>query len=86
LGNTNLVPHGQVAAAPHDQQQKPVNNDSHGRPRPEDIWEISCNDTVLSPDVTLAVVRQHVWRQSGEVVLHYRRKRPAAQARASGKD
>jgi WD repeat-containing protein 48 len=28
--------------------------------------------------MTLAVVRQYVWRQSGEVVLHYRRRRSAA--------
>ena len=30
---------------------------------------------MLLPNVTLAVVRQYIWRQSGEVVLHYRRKR-----------
>jgi WD repeat-containing protein 48 len=41
----------------------------------DDLWEISCNATVLPPNVTLAVVWQYVWRQSGEVVLDYRRKR-----------
>ena len=37
------------------------------------MWEIVCNETVLPHNMTLAVVRQHVWRQAGEVVLHYRR-------------
>jgi hypothetical protein len=50
------------------------------RPRPEDMWEFLCNETVLPPNVTLAVVRQYIWRQSGELILHYRRtgKRVAA--------
>ncbi|KAH9172516.1 hypothetical protein EDB89DRAFT_2229318 [Lactarius sanguifluus] len=48
------------------------------RPPPEDLWEIVCNDTVLPINMTLAAVRQYVWRQSGEVVLYYRRRRPSA--------
>jgi Domain of unknown function (DUF3337) len=50
------------------------------RSRPEDLWEFLCNETVLSPDMTLAAVRQYIWRQSSELVLHYRRtgKRAAA--------
>jgi len=43
--------------------------------RAEDLYEILCNDQVLSLDMTLASVRQYVWRQSGELVMHYRRKR-----------
>jgi len=74
------------AAAASLQEQRPTR--SHPPPRPEDVWEIMCNETVLSPNVTLAVVRQYVWRQSGEVVLHYRRKRTlvAATTTISGKD
>jgi len=64
------------------QEQKPTR--PHPPPRPEDVWEIVCNDTVLPPNVTLAVVRQYIWRQSGEVVLHYRCKwTPAAAAAAA---
>ena len=45
------------------------------RPRPEEQYEILCNDVVLPLDMTLAAVRQYVWRrQSAEVVMHYRRK------------
>ncbi|VDB96831.1 unnamed protein product, partial [Peniophora sp. CBMAI 1063] len=44
---------------------------------PEEMWEILCVDKVLPLDMTLAAVRQFVWRQSGELVMHYRRKRPA---------
>jgi len=43
--------------------------------RAEDLYEILCNDQVISPDMTLAAVRQYVWRQSGELVMHYRKKR-----------
>ncbi|KAL4250924.1 WD repeat WDR48 family protein [Abortiporus biennis] len=49
-----------------------------GRPRAEDLFEILCNDLVLPLDMTLAVVRQYVWRQSNELVMHYRRKAPAS--------
>ncbi|CDO72560.1 hypothetical protein BN946_scf184983.g43 [Trametes cinnabarina] len=44
------------------------------RPRAEDQYEILCNDMVLPLDMTLAAVRQFVWRQSAELVMHYRRK------------
>ena len=47
------------------------------RPPPEELWDIICNDTVLPINMTLAAVRQYVWRQSSEVVLYFRRKRPA---------
>ncbi|KAI0067430.1 WD40 repeat-like protein [Artomyces pyxidatus] len=46
-----------------------------GRPRPEDAWEILCNDIVLPLDMTLAGVRQYVWRQAGELTMYYRRRR-----------
>ena len=45
------------------------------RPRPDETWEILCNDVVLPLDMTLAAVRQFVWRQAAELTMHYRRKR-----------
>ncbi len=45
-------------------------------PPPEDLWDILCNDTVLPNNMTLAAVRQYVWRQASEVVLYYRLRRP----------
>ena len=45
------------------------------RPRPEETWEILCNDVLLPLDMTLAAVRQFVWKQPGELVMHYRRRR-----------
>ncbi len=48
---------------------------AEARARPEDQYEILCNDVVLPLDMTLAAVRQFVWRQSAELVMHYRRKR-----------
>ncbi|KAL5500915.1 hypothetical protein ACEPAH_9302 [Sanghuangporus vaninii] len=47
---------------------------SQNLPRAEEVYEILCNDQVLSNDMTLAAVRQFVWRQSSELVMHYRRK------------
>lgn len=47
-----------------------------GKGKPEDQYEVLCNDTLLPLDMTLAAVRQFVWRQSGELVMHYRRKIP----------
>ncbi|CCL98378.1 uncharacterized protein FIBRA_00373 [Fibroporia radiculosa] len=44
------------------------------RPRAEDLYEIVCNDVVLPLDMTLAAVRQFVWRQSAELSMYYRRK------------
>ncbi|KAF8901320.1 hypothetical protein CPB84DRAFT_1747077 [Gymnopilus junonius] len=47
----------------------------HPRPRAEDEYEILCNDVVLPLGMSLAAVRQYVWRQGAELVMHYRRKR-----------
>ena len=44
------------------------------RPRAEEQYEILCNDMVLPLDMTLAAVRQYIWRQSAELVMHYRLK------------
>lgn len=56
--------------------RSPSRND--GRPRPEETFEILCNDVVLPLDMTLAAVRQFVWRSSGELVMHYRRRTATA--------
>jgi len=47
---------------------------SHSSAKSEDLYQILCNDTVLSPDMTLAAIRQFVWRQSTELTMYYRRK------------
>ncbi|KAF8178063.1 hypothetical protein BJ912DRAFT_670273 [Pholiota molesta] len=47
------------------------------RPRAEDEYEILCNETLLPLGMSLAAVRQYIWKQSIELVLHYRRKRIA---------
>jgi hypothetical protein len=76
------APQAAAVAVLHEQQKKFPFNQPHSRP--DELWEIVCNETVLPHNMTLAVVRQHVWRQSGEVVLHYRRKRPAISTHAKG--
>jgi WD repeat-containing protein 48 len=37
-------------------------------------YEILCNEQVLNTGMTLAAVRQYVWRNAGELVMHYRAK------------
>ncbi|KIY69684.1 WD40 repeat-like protein [Cylindrobasidium torrendii FP15055 ss-10] len=48
----------------------------HGPPglRHEQQYEILCNDIVLPPDMSLAAVRQYVWKNTNELVMHYRGK------------
>ncbi|TFK19214.1 WD40 repeat-like protein [Coprinopsis marcescibilis] len=46
------------------------------RLRADDLYEVLCNEAVLPLDMTLAAVRQYVWRNSSELVMHYRRRHP----------
>ncbi|EUC54390.1 WD repeat protein C31A2,14, putative, partial [Rhizoctonia solani AG-3 Rhs1AP] len=43
-------------------------------PMPEEArdYEVLCNEQVLHGGMTLAAVRQFVWRNAGELVMHYR--------------
>ena len=52
----------------------PAKSREETRPRAEDVYEILCNDMVLPLNMTLAAVRQFVWRSSGELTMQYRRK------------
>jgi WD repeat-containing protein 48 len=49
--------------------------ESQDLPRAEDVYEILCNDVVLPLGMNLAAVRQYVWKQSAELIMHYRRRR-----------
>lgn len=40
----------------------------------EEEYEILCNETLLPLSMTLAAVRQYVWKQSSELIMHYRRR------------
>jgi hypothetical protein len=66
---TNTPP--QSLQPPLESQQE---NGSGGRGGGEE-YEILCNEVVLPLTMTLAAVRQFVWKQSSELVMHYRRKR-----------
>ncbi|KAG9001017.1 hypothetical protein FRB90_011691, partial [Tulasnella sp. 427] len=45
--------------------------------KPEELYELLCNDTVLPLTMTIGAVRHYVWRQSGELLMYYRRKNPS---------
>ncbi|KAJ7898425.1 hypothetical protein B0H13DRAFT_2234296 [Mycena leptocephala] len=53
------------------------------RPRAEDLYEILCNDVVLPLDMSIAAVRQYVWRQTTELTMCYRRNRDMSAYRGS---
>ncbi|KAF7308784.1 WD-REPEATS-REGION domain-containing protein [Mycena kentingensis (nom. inval.)] len=44
------------------------------RARAEEMYEILCNEIVLPLDMSIAAVRQYVWRQSAELMMHYRKR------------
>ena len=48
-------------------------------PKAEDLYQIMCNDVVLPLDMTLAAVKQFIWRQSTEVIMYYRRRVPSGE-------
>ncbi|CAO3591395.1 unnamed protein product [Absidia cylindrospora] len=53
--------------------------DQTQRPPPDvNDLEILCNDTILTPTMTLASVKQHIMKSSGDVILSYRYKTEAA--------
>ncbi|KDQ58057.1 hypothetical protein JAAARDRAFT_129692 [Jaapia argillacea MUCL 33604] len=67
---------GNVGHTPRSSFESSKGRDSTSRARAEDQFEILCNDYVLPLDMTLAAVRQYVWRQTAELVMHYRRRTP----------
>jgi Domain of unknown function (DUF3337) len=44
--------------------------------RPEELYELLCNGVLLPNEMTLAAVRQHKWKGTGELVMEYRRRDP----------
>ncbi|KAF9269053.1 WD40 repeat-like protein [Marasmius fiardii PR-910] len=59
------------------------NTPNQGKAAAEDLYEILCNEVVLPLNMTLAAVRQYVWRQAGELTMHYRLKKRVADAAVS---
>ncbi|KAH8731030.1 hypothetical protein GQ44DRAFT_643146 [Phaeosphaeriaceae sp. PMI808] len=46
--------------------------EAEGRLKPEEYLELWCNGQLISPTMTLASLRAHVWRGGGDVLLHYK--------------
>jgi len=44
--------------------------------RAEQLYELLCNGVLIPNDMTLAAVKQFMWRQGGELVMEYRRRQP----------
>lgn len=40
--------------------------------RPEEYLELWCQGHLVSPNITLATLRVHIWRTGGDVMLYYR--------------
>lgn len=54
--------------------------DAKSHPRAEDEYEILCNEVTLPLGMSLAAVRQYVWKQPAELTMHYRRISPRTNA------
>ncbi|KAL8907357.1 MAG: hypothetical protein Q9207_001475 [Kuettlingeria erythrocarpa] len=55
--------------------------------KPEEYLELYCQDKLVSPNTTLATLRGFIWKNGGDVVLHYKSngKRPELDGRLTGK-
>ncbi|QMW45173.1 hypothetical protein G4B11_008593 [Aspergillus flavus] len=40
--------------------------------KPEEYLELYCHKVLIPPNMTLATIRTHIWRSSGDMVLHYK--------------
>ncbi|KAL1967903.1 hypothetical protein VTN77DRAFT_2320 [Rasamsonia byssochlamydoides] len=40
--------------------------------KPEEYLELYCQNTLIPPNMTLATIRTHIWRSSGDMVLFYK--------------
>ncbi|KAG7093948.1 hypothetical protein E1B28_007581 [Marasmius oreades] len=62
----------------HNSPRTSIDSNAHtstkSRAAAENMYEILCNEVVLPLDMTLAAVRQYVWKQAGELTMHYRLK------------
>jgi WD repeat-containing protein 48 len=51
---------------------EPAPEKDEERPRPEEYLELYCQNQLISPMMTLASIRAHVWRGGSDVVLYYK--------------
>ncbi|KAI9045205.1 WD repeat protein [Aspergillus affinis] len=51
-------------ANPDDPEDNPL--------KPEEYLELYCQKTLLPPNMTLATMRAHIWRSSGDMILYYK--------------
>jgi WD repeat-containing protein 48 len=70
-GSSATTPRSSVDALGRSSPTSPLKTRG---PRAEDVYEILCNDMVLPLDMTLAAVRQYIWRQASELTMYYRRR------------
>ncbi|KAE8358028.1 hypothetical protein BDV27DRAFT_138317 [Aspergillus caelatus] len=40
--------------------------------KPEEYLELYCHKVLIPPNMTLATIRTHIWRSSGDMMLHYK--------------
>ncbi|KKK24549.1 hypothetical protein ARAM_006393 [Aspergillus rambellii] len=53
------------------EDQTPDESDENAM-NPEDYLELYCQKTLIPPNMTLATIRAHLWRSSGDMVLYYK--------------
>lgn len=71
--------HMQLGTVYWDQQKQQEAADAQ-RQRQGDVLELTCNGMAVPYDLSLAAVRQYIWKRSDDPVLHYGRQTPGRPA------
>ncbi|KAJ5059171.1 hypothetical protein J3E72DRAFT_400688, partial [Bipolaris maydis] len=61
-----------IEPQPSKEQLEKMKADGETPMRPEEYLELYCNGQLISPTMTLASIRAHVWRGGGDVILYYK--------------
>jgi hypothetical protein len=52
-----------------------IEEETRAKKRPEDLYELMCDDMPIPNEMTLAAVKKFKWKGGGELVMEYRRRR-----------
>ncbi|KAH9512947.1 hypothetical protein Btru_037130 [Bulinus truncatus] len=63
---------GSQAATSNSHEKETEKEEEPSSCAAEERLELLCNDVVLDPNMDLRTVRHFIWKQTGDLTLHYR--------------
>jgi WD repeat-containing protein 48 len=69
---------GHQGGVRHRKASRATIEEARTEKRPEDLYELMCDDIPIPNEMTLAAVKKFKWKGGGELVMEYRRKRTRA--------